>query len=79
MHWIDPDHSPETTGVVDGFLVNGEDEAGGLVLQNGTELRFLPHLGNYIPAAVRLGPTVSACGLRPHGTELGPNRVGLRW
>lgn len=46
MHWIDPDHLPETTGVVDCFLLNGEGEADGLVLKDGTEVHFPPHMGS---------------------------------
>ena len=32
MHWIDPDHLPETSGVVDCFLQNIKGEADGLIL-----------------------------------------------
>ena len=33
MNRIDPDHLPETSGVVDCCLLNGEGEADGLVLR----------------------------------------------
>jgi hypothetical protein len=29
MHWIDPDHLPEITGIVDQFLVNKHGAAPG--------------------------------------------------
>lgn len=70
MHWIDPDHLPETTGVVDCFLLNGEGEADGLVLKDGTEVHFPPHMGSDVLAAVRPGSTVQVRGGRPRGVGM---------
>ena len=70
MHWIDPDHLPETSGVVDCFLLNGEGEADGLVLKDGTEVHFPPHMGKPVLAAVRPGTTVRVRGVRPRGIAM---------
>ncbi len=70
MHWIDPDHLPETTGVVDCFLLNGEGEADGLALKDGTEVHFPPHMGSDVLAAVRPGSTVQVRGVRPRGVAM---------
>lgn len=70
MHWIDPDCLPETSGVVDCFLLNGEGEADGLVLQDGTEVHFPPHMGGHVLAAVRPGSTIQARGVRLRGVAM---------
>ena len=63
MHWVAPDHLPETSGLVDCFLVNGEGEADGLVLTDGTEVHFPPHLSQAVLAVVRPGAIVRVRGL----------------
>lgn len=65
MHWIDPEYLPETAGVVDCFLLNSDGEADGLVLQDGTEVHFPPHMGRDVLAAVAPGSTVRVRGVRP--------------
>ena len=70
MHWIDPDHLPETTGVVGCFLLNGEGEADGLILTDGMEVHFPPHMGGDVLAAVRPGSTVHIRGVRPRGVAM---------
>ncbi len=70
MHWIDPDFLPETSGVVGCFLLNGEGEADGLVLTDGTEVHFPPHMGEDVLAAIRPGGTVHVRGVRPRGVAM---------
>lgn len=70
MHWIDPDHLPETSGLVDCFLVNVKGEADGLVLTDGTEIHFPPHLGRAVLDAVRPGTMVRVRGVRPRGVAM---------
>ena len=70
MHWIDPDHLPETTGVVGCFLLNAEGEADGLVLTDNMEVHFPPHMGGDVLAAIRLGSTVHIRGVRPRGVAM---------
>jgi hypothetical protein len=31
MHWLDPDHLPETTGTLGRFLLNPHGETGGMI------------------------------------------------
>ncbi len=70
MHWIDPDHLPETSGVVDCFLLNGEGEADGLVLTDGLEIHFPPHMGHAVLEAAPPGATVRVRGVRPRGVAM---------
>jgi hypothetical protein len=70
MHWIDPDHLPETSGVVDCFLINGEGDADGVILTDGTEVHFPPHMGRAVLDAVRPGAPVRVRGVRPRGVAM---------
>lgn len=70
MHWIDPDHLPEISGVVDCFLLNGKGEADGVVLTDGMEVHFLPHMGRAVLEAVRTGAAVRVRGVRPRGVAM---------
>ena len=70
MHWIDPEYLPEMSGVVDCFLLNGEGEADGLVLQDGMEVHFPPHMGSEVLAAIRPGSTILVRGVRPRGVAM---------
>ncbi len=70
MHWIDPDHLPENSGVVDCFLLNGEGDADGLVLKDGMEVHFPPHMGGDVLDAIRTGSTVHVRGVRPRGVAM---------
>jgi hypothetical protein len=65
MQWVDPDHLPEVSGVVDCFLQNAKGEADGLILTDGTEIHFPPHMGSDVISAVRPGGRVSVRGFRP--------------
>ena len=55
MHWIDPACLPETKGVVDRFLINPRGDADGLLLKDGKEVHFPPHMSAAILAAVKTG------------------------
>jgi hypothetical protein len=70
MHWIDPDTLPETRGVVDCFLLNTEGEADGLVLTNGMEVHFPPHMGTTVLDAVTPGSAVRIRGVQPRGVAM---------
>jgi hypothetical protein len=70
MHWIDPDCLPETAGVVDCFLLNPAGEADGLVLTDGTEVHFPPHMGVAVIGVVKPGSTVYVRGVRPRGVAM---------
>ena len=70
MHWIDPDYLPETSGLVDCFLMNGEGEADGFVLTDGTEVHFPRHLSQAVLAVVRPGAILHVRGVRPRGVAM---------
>lgn len=70
MHWIDPDSLPESAGVVDCFLLNPDAESDGLVLTDGTEVHFPPHLGAAVLSAVRPGSSLRIRGVRPRGVAM---------
>jgi hypothetical protein len=65
MHWIDPTQLPQTKGVVERFLLNPHGELDGLILQDGTEVHFPPHLSTAVSKALRPGADVIVYGLRP--------------
>jgi hypothetical protein len=50
MHWLDPDHLPESAGVAERFLLNPYGQADGMILTNGREGHFPPHLSDGIRA-----------------------------
>jgi hypothetical protein len=70
MHWIDPNCLPETTGVVDCFLLNTHGETDGFVLADGTEVHVPPHMGAELRAAIQLGSAVRVRGVRPRDAEM---------
>jgi hypothetical protein len=70
MHWIDPTHLPETKGKVDRFLLNPHGDADGLLLTDGTEVHFPPHMSKPVLAALKPGGEVKIRGVRPRGTDM---------
>jgi len=70
MHWIDPDHLPETAGTVDQFLVNKHGEADGFLLTDGGEVHVPPHLSAALLRDVRPGSKVKVRGVRPRGVNM---------
>ncbi len=70
MHWIDPEYLPQTSGVVGCFLLNGDGDADGLVLTDGTEIHFPPHMAGAVLAAVKPGSIVHVRGVRPRGVAM---------
>jgi hypothetical protein len=52
MHWIDPNSLPEISGRFERFLLNPHGEADGMILADGAEVHFPPHLGKEVRAAV---------------------------
>jgi hypothetical protein len=65
MHWLDPDHLPTFFGTVDCFLVNPRGAVDGLILSDGTEVHFPPHLSREIREALNLGQAIKLRGVRP--------------
>ncbi|MGE3064619.1 MAG: hypothetical protein AB7K67_03470 [Hyphomicrobiaceae bacterium] len=61
---------PETKGVVKQFTLSPRGDVDGLILQDGTEVNFPPHLGTQVVFAIKPGDTVSVRGLRARMTPL---------
>jgi hypothetical protein len=70
MHWLDPDYLPETTGTLGRFLLNPHGESDGMILTDGTEVHFPPHMAAEIRAAVRAGEIVKVRGARPRAADM---------
>lgn len=70
MHWIDPACLPETSGVLDCFLLNPHGEIDGFMLADGTEVHVPPHMGAEVHAALRPGRTIWVRGVRPRDAEM---------
>jgi len=69
MHWIDPSHLPETTGTVERFLLNPHGDADGLLLTDGTEVHFPPHLSKQVLTVFKPGDEVKVRGIHPRGVD----------
>ncbi len=65
MHWIDPKFLPEISGTVELFLLNPHGESDGLVMDDGTEVHFPPHLSTKVHKAIKVGDIVKVRGVRP--------------
>jgi hypothetical protein len=72
MHWIDPDHLPETGGTFERFLLNPHGDADGMIFADGTEVHFPPHMGRDVAAAIggRNGARVNVRGVKPRNSDL---------
>ncbi|HLH96562.1 MAG TPA: hypothetical protein VKW08_15730 [Xanthobacteraceae bacterium] len=72
MHWLDPSYLPEICGTFARFLINPHGDADGMLLADGTQIHFPPHLSAEVRAAIPLGqtPTVRIRGVRTRGSDL---------
>ena len=59
MHWLDPNYLPVTKGTLHQFLLNPHGDADGMILTDGTEIHFPPHMAKEIVAAIHPGQTVT--------------------
>jgi hypothetical protein len=59
--------APIVTGSVKRFVINPHGEVDGLILADGTLVKFPPHMAAELTAAVKLGDTVSVRGFREYG------------
>ena len=64
MHWIDPSQLPRTIGVIERFLINPHGEYDGLILRDGTEVHFPPHLSQEVGRDLARNATVCIQGVR---------------
>ena len=72
MPWLDPDYLPEIAGAVERFLLDPHGDADGMILGDGTEVHFPPHMSAELCAAIRLGekPEIKVRGVRPRNSAL---------
>ena len=72
MHWLDPDYLPEVSGMFERFLINPHGDADGMMLTDGTEVHFPPHMSAELCAAIRAGEKtkVKVRGVRPRSGDL---------
>lgn len=69
MHWLDPDYLPEVLGTFERFLLNPHGDADGMILSEGLEIHFPPHMSVELCAAIRSNetPKIKVRGVRPRG------------
>jgi hypothetical protein len=60
----------EAKGTVDRFIPNIRGDTWVLLLMDGTEVHFPPHLSTELAAAVKPGGEVTVRGVRPHGDHV---------
>ena len=72
MHWLDRHYLPEISGAVERFLLNLRGDADGMILSDGTDVHFPPHMSPELRAAIRLGekPEIRVRGVRPRNSAL---------
>jgi hypothetical protein len=72
MHWLDPDYLPVTFGIFERFVLNPHGEADGMILADGTEIHFPPHMSAELCAAIGKGerPKLKIRGVRPRGGDM---------
>jgi hypothetical protein len=70
MHWFDTNRLSYVSSEVERFLLNGRGEADGMILGNGLEVHFAPHLSAAILAGVCSGDRITVYGVQPRGTAM---------
>src|SRR6185437_16870445 len=63
MHWLDHTQLPRIEGTVERFLLNAHGELDGLLLADGREVLFPPHLSPAVLAGVACGQRLIVSGL----------------
>jgi hypothetical protein len=66
----DPAQMPEFHGKVTQYDLNPRGDVDGLILDDGTEVHFPPHLGTEVVAAIRPGEAVTIHGLKARALPL---------
>ena len=70
MHGTSTLNLTEAKGTVDRFIPNMRGDTWVLLLIDGTEVHFPPHLSSELAAAVKPGGEVTVRGIRPHGDRV---------
>jgi hypothetical protein len=59
------DQMPYVTSSVERFLVNPDGNADGMILGNGVEVHFAPHLSASVLTAIQVGDRITVYGVLP--------------
>ena len=70
MHWIDPDSLSPVKSKVARFLFNPHGDADGMLLVNGTEAHFPPHLSKQVLKSIQPGDAVTLYGVKPRAADM---------
>jgi len=70
MHWIDPDFLSPLKSKVARFLFNHKGDAEGMLLANGTEAHFRPHLSKKVLKSIAPGDAVTLYGVKPRAADM---------
>jgi hypothetical protein len=70
MHWIDPDSLSPVKSKVTRFLFNPHGDADGMLLANGTEAHFPPHLSEKVLKSIQPGDAVTLYGVKPRAVDM---------
>jgi hypothetical protein len=65
MPSFNEDQMPYVTSSVERFLVNADGNADGMILGNGVEVYFAPHLSSAVLTAIRVGDRITVYGVLP--------------
>jgi hypothetical protein len=64
MHWIDPDSLPSFSGRVATLIPNPHGDLDGLLLADGTQVHFPPHLSAAVARRIKPGSQVTVRAVR---------------
>jgi hypothetical protein len=65
MPSLNVDEMPHVTSSVERFLVNPDGNADGMILVNGVEVYFAPHLSTAVLMAIQVGDRITVYGVLP--------------
>jgi len=68
---VAPGYNSSFSGTVERYLLNREGVVDGLLLKNGLQVKFPPHMASSLSAAVKPGNTVTVTGSPGLPTQLG--------
>ena len=70
MHWIDPDSLSPVESKIERFLFNPHGQADGMILANGQEAHFPPHMSQRVLASFKVGERVTVYGVKPRLADM---------
>jgi hypothetical protein len=70
MHWIDPESLSPVKSTVARFLFNPKGDADGMLLANGAQAHFPPHLSKNVLKSIQPGDAVTLYGVKPRAADM---------